>query len=184
MVILEHMSEADADDACAAVRAQLAGIVRQLTDSDVATEPLAEYVPARRIALVFRRDSRLIEVARVWRLGVLLIDTDARLHAAGETTRAVDPGWPQFQAHSMEVRREYRGAAVRGRFAAGSTININATPIDLSADGLTEAGGPVFLHDGQVRVRWSAHVADEHAIAISSYLSERAELLLHPAEGT
>lgn len=177
------MSESDADGAVAGLRAQLAGVVQQLTMRGIATEPLAEFVPARRVAFVFRRDSRLVEIARVWRLGVLLVDTEANVFTSGETTRAVDPGWPQYQAQSMEVRREYRAAAVRSRFPEGATININATPIDVSVDGLTDAVGVVFLHEGHVRVRWSAHVADENAMPIGGYLSEHAELLLHPVEG-
>ncbi|WP_166984189.1 hypothetical protein [Paramicrobacterium fandaimingii] len=177
------MSVSDADAAVAAVRAQLAVIVQQLTDTHVVAEPLAEFVPARRIALVFRRDSQLVETGRVWRLGVLLIDGEAGLFAAGETTRAVDPGWPQYQAQSMEVRREYRGAAMRGRFPEGSTININARPIDVSVESLTGAEGPVFLRNGHVRVRWSSHVTDDQALPLGRYLAERTELLLHPVDG-
>lgn len=177
------MSETDAASAVAVMRSQLADIVRQLTNAGVASEPCAEFVPARRVAGVFRRGSRLVETARVWRLGVLLVDTDAGLAAAGETTRAVDPGWPQHQAVSMEVRREYRGAAVRSRFPAGSTVNINAVPITMSVEALADAAGPVFLRDGVVRVRWSSHIADDEAMPIERYLAERVDLVLHPPGG-
>ncbi|GAB2512222.1 hypothetical protein [Paramicrobacterium agarici] len=177
------MGEADAVSAVASLRNQLTDIVRELSDAQVPTEPLADYVPPRRVALVFRHDSRLVETARVWRLGVLLIDTGAGLYAAGETTRAVEPGWPQHQATSMEIRREYRGAALRGGFATGTTINITATPIDVTEEGLTDAAGPVFLREGVIRVRWSAHVGDDAAMPIDAYLTERIELLRHPPEG-
>lgn len=178
-----RMHDAGAESAVAALRTQVAAIAQQLTDAGPGTEPLADYVAPHRVALVFRKDSRLIETARVWRLGVLLVDTTGTLYAAGETTRAVDPGWPQHQAQSMEVRREYRAAAMRSGFPKGTTININATPIDLTVEALTGATGPVFLDDRGIFVRWSAHVDDAAAIAIDTYLAERTELLLHPPEG-
>ncbi len=175
------MSEADA--AVDALAERCAEIARSLTNAGVPTQPLAEYVAARKVALIFTKQSRLQTIDHVWRLGVLLLSADGQLYAAGTTTRAVDPGWPQYQAQSMEVRREYRAAAMRSDYAEGSTINLNAAPITLTREGIVESGGPLVLRDGVVRVRWSAHVDDDAALPVEAYLDERVELLLHPPEG-
>ncbi|WP_437584574.1 hypothetical protein ACSAGD_04705 [Paramicrobacterium sp. CJ85] len=175
------MSEADA--AVDALAERCAEIARTLTNAGVPTQPLAEYVAARRVAIIFTKQSRLQTIDQVWRLGVVLLNADGQLYAAGTTTRAVDPGWPQYQAQSMEVRREYRAAAMRSQYAEGTTINLNATPITLTPKGIAESGGPLVLHNGEVRVRWSAHVDDSAALPVRSYLDERVELLLHPPEG-
>ncbi|SEC50305.1 hypothetical protein SAMN04489806_3075 [Paramicrobacterium humi] len=178
------MGESDAAEAAIAqITALLAEARDRLTAASIADEPLADYQGRQRRLLVFVRDSRMVQIDRVWRLGVFLLDHDGALFATGETTRAVDPGWPQHQAASAEVRREYRGAAQRGGFPAGQTVNFNAAPIELDAAALAASTGPLFLRDGAPFVRWSHNVGDEGAIPFERYLAERLELLLHPPEG-
>lgn len=178
------MSEADAAGAASrAIFDAVRAAVDALTREGVATEPLADYIPARKVLAVFPRSSRLVEYDGVWRLGVFLVDAQTRLFATGETTRAVEPGWPQHHAQSAEQRREYRGAAMRGRFRRGQTINFNAVPIEIDDDELSRSSGPLFISGGKALVRWSRAASDESAMPFDSYLRERVELLCHPPEG-
>jgi len=168
--------------ALAEVRGVLAEAVARLQAAGVPDEPLAEFVPARRVLGVTRR-SRLVPLGRVWRLGVFLLDHEARLYAAGATTRAVPPGHPQYVAASQEQRREYRAAAYRGHFAPGETVNHSARPLELAAATLREATGPLLLDDGRALVRWSPGLAGTSAVPFRPYLEERVELAVHPPEG-
>ncbi len=145
-------------------------------------EALAEYVPSRRVLLI-DRPSQMRPLGRVWRLGVVLLSPDGSLHATGATTRAVEPGHPGHVALSVEDRREHRAAAYRGPFTRGETVNYDAAPIPLTVEALRPSTGPLLLRDGQVLVKWSASLGDEAAAPFGPYLSERAELLLHPPQG-
>ena len=114
---------------------------------------------------------------------MLLLDRDGELRQEGLTTRAVPPGRTQYQSESAEIRRAYRDAAFRGRFAEGETVNFDATPIPLDVAALRATSAALFLRDDQPFVRWSATVDDAGAIPLASYLRDRVDLLVHPPAG-
>jgi hypothetical protein len=165
------------------IRALLRDTVTTLTGAGATDEALADFVPPRKVLLI-ERPAVMRPLGRVWRLGVFLIDADARLLATGSIVRAVEPGHRGHVAIATEDRREHRAAAFRGPFARGETVNYDAAPIDIDPESLRDASGPLFLHDGRALVRWtSAAFADASAIEFERYLAERVELLAHPPEG-
>lgn len=170
------------DAAIASMRDAIAATVQRLSDADVADETLADLVTPRRI-LFIQRDPLLREATRVWHLGVLLLARDGTLYEAGISTRAVEPGRPNYQSASGEERRAHRAAAVRGGFAPGQTINFDARAVSLDPSILTDAPGRVFLHDGRALVRWTANASPATSIEFARYLDERATLLIDPPAG-
>ncbi len=175
------MDETD-EEIAARVRQLVAAAVRRLAEAEVRDEALAHYVGPRRVLLI-PRQSTMEPIARVWRLGMLLLTRDGRLFATGSITRVAPPGRAAYQSQSAEIRREYRAAAGRGPFAPGDTVNYDATPIGLDAASLRAAVGPLFLRGAQPVVRWSPLAPDEGAIPFTAYLDERVDLLLHPPQG-
>jgi len=172
---------ADDERAIGEVRAALGEAVDALTRASAADEALARYEPPTRRMLVTRK-SRMVPLGRVWRLGVVLLDADGRLYATGSTTRAVDPKWPQHVAVSAEERRDRRGAAFRGPFAPGETVDFDAEPIELTPAGLTAGSSPVFLDGGRVLVRWAP--GDPGLTrGFVGYLREHVALAVDPPAG-
>lgn len=164
------------------VRKLLAAAVLQLAEAEARDEALARYRPERRVLLI-PRPSAMEPVARVWRLGALLLARDGRLFATGSITRASPPGRSGYQSQSAEVRREYRAAAFRGPFQPGEAVNYDAEPIGLDAEALRGSTGPLFLRGEEAVVRWSPVAGDDTAIPLGSYLADRVDLLLHPPQG-
>lgn len=182
-----------------------------LSAAGVTPEALAEYVPDARRLLVFRRPATMQPVGEVWRLGVLLLDTDGGLYALGRATRAAERGRVGYQSLSREERRDLAAAALRGGYAAGTPVNFDATPLPLtvaalhalredtsgSASGSASAPStpsappvampagelPIGVYDGEVRVRWRAGAPLEGAATLAQYVRERADLLIHPPLG-
>lgn len=162
--------------AAAIVDAALADAVLQLTAADARTEAIARFEPARRRALLFTAEPRMVPLGRVWRLGVFLLGLDGQLYATGHTTRAVDPRHPGYQSLSAEERRGYRAAAFRGPFERGETVNFDAERIALGEEP-SSAASPLVVRDGQPLVRWSATASDDALRPFADYLAERVELL-------
>lgn len=107
-------------------------------------EGLAELVPAGRRLLVFPRPATMRPLGEVWRLGVLLLDAEGRLYAAGRATRAAERGRVGYQSVSREERRELAAAALRGGYPEGAPVNFDVTPIaldDVDAAGTAGAAG-------------------------------------------
>jgi hypothetical protein len=178
-----YSPDADPDEiAVAEIRELLAAAVTRLNTAGARDEALATFVPRHRRMLV-TREAVLQPAGRVWRLGVLLLDRDGVLRATGSITRATEPGRPAYQSESAETRRAYRAAAQRGHFAPGETVNYDAEPIELSAAGLRDARGPLFVRNGRALVRWSPTTADTDAVDFRGYLTERVGLLADPPEG-
>lgn len=150
---------------------------QHLRAADVRTEVLAEFVPRRRVLLLFPKAASFTPVDRVWRLGVFLLNRDGTLFAVGSTTRAVPPGYPGFQSISAEERRGYRAAAFAGPFDEGETINFGAQAIELTADALRGGSGPLFISQGRPLVRWNPSATADTAPEFGAYLVERADLL-------
>ena len=170
------------DRAIAAVRASLERARSRLTAAKARDEALADFVPARRVMLI-TRDATMVPVARVWRLGVLLLGTAEGLWATGSITRSLEPGRPAYQSESAERRRAYRAAAFRARFAKGETVNFDARPIELDAAALAASAGPLVLDAGRALVVWNATLGRESARPLDEYLDDRVGLLVNPPEG-
>lgn len=116
----------------------------------------------------------LVPRGRVWRLGVLLLDRELRLFAAGAVTRAVAPGHPNFQSVSGEQRRQIRRAAVESGFAVGEVVNYDAEELALDSESLAAGSGPLLLADGIVTVQWAPR---QGRVPLAGYLKERSRLL-------
>jgi hypothetical protein len=172
-----HVGQTEAVDAA---RVLFAAAAERLRDSP--DEAVAELEPARR-RLGIMRAARLRPVARAWRLGVLLLSADGTVRATGSVTRAVPPGHPGHVAASTEERREVRAAAFRGPFPEGATVYFDSPIIELTAEALRRAGGPILLRDDRVLVRWSLSASDDASRDLGPYLDERIALLLDPPQG-
>jgi len=164
------------------IHKSIADAVGRLTAAGVPDEALAAFVPPRRRFLLPRK-AAMVPLGRVWRLGVFLVDREGVLYRAGTTTRAVPPGYPGHAALETEKRRVYRGAAYRGPFAPGETVNFHASVIDLDPESLRTSDGPLFLTEAGALVRWGPPGGHETAWPFDSYLRERVEFLRHPPEG-
>ena len=149
---------------------------------DAPDEAVGEFQPAHR-RLGILRPARLRPLARAWRLGVLLLSADGTVRATGSVTRAVPPGHPGHVAASTEERREVRAAAFRGPFPEGSTVYFDSPVMELTAEALRGATGPLLLRDDRVLVRWSLSASDDAARDLGPYLDERVSLLLDPPQG-
>lgn len=175
--------ESDNDPVVTGIRSLLAHTASELRAADARNEALATFQPSRRV-LFIKRAPVMIPNGRVWRLGVFLLDAEARLYATGSTTRALEPGRPGFQSLSAETRRMYRAAAYRGPFVRGEAVNFDAHPVLLVASVLRTSTGPLFVRDSRALVRWTAAVRDNEAVELETYLADRVGLLVNPPEGS
>lgn len=125
-------------------------------------------------------------VGEVWRLGSLLLDTEARLYTSGHATRSAERGRPGYQSVSKEERREIAAAALRGGYPIGTPVNYDAIliPLPLTPEDLSPGeDGPVGIRDGELRVRWRPGASLDGAPTLAAYLSERVGLLTDPPLG-
>ncbi|WP_223227662.1 hypothetical protein [Leifsonia xyli] len=112
------MDDTLGEEAVTALRTELVTAVHTLTAAGAREEALAVYVPRRR-KLGVPLEAVLRPVGRVWRLGALLLDAGAGLHATGQLIRATPPGRTQYVSVSAETRRAFRAAAGRGHLRDG-----------------------------------------------------------------
>ena len=163
--------------------------VAQLTRARIAPEALAEYVPAGRRFVLFPRAATMRPLGEVWRLGRLLLSTEAALYATGRATRAQERGRVGYQSLSREERKDIAAAALHGGYPVGTPVNFDALPLllaelaaehKLSPTSVPEAEVPIGLNDGAFRVRWRAGAPLAGGQTLESYLAERVELLIHP----
>lgn len=144
-------------------------VVHELERSAVPDEALATVKRGRIGSLEFG-PVKLVPAGRAWRLGVILIDRQARLYSSGEVTRAVEPQrGVANKSLEAEERREWRRAAVRGRFGAGEVVNFGYELLD-PASGV----GPVTVADGILMVAWNPSATPR---PLEGYLAERIALL-------
>jgi hypothetical protein len=168
-------------DAAAEVRRLVAEATVELAAAGARQETLAGYMPERRV-LGIPRAARMTPVARVWRLGVLLIAEDGGLHGTGRVVRAERAARRSVTAESVAEQRALRAAAVKGGIPEGETVDFDTSPVDLDALARDAASGPLVVRDGDVFVRWSPMQPDALA-PFARYLAERVELLARPPAG-
>lgn len=136
----------------------LEGTVRALEEAGIPDEALA-ILKNRRLA-----PPKLVPQGRAWRLGVLLLDRDGHLFQTGGVTRAIEPQrGVANKSPDADERREFRRAAVRGKFAEGEVVNYWYTPFD-----------PPIV-DGVAMVPWTASGALR---PLEGYLNERVALAI------
>ncbi len=167
--------------ALADLRELLAVSVARLQQTDARDEARAVVTMPRRI-FGLERAAILKPAGRVWRLGVVLLDADARLYATGAIVRAVPPGHPGHVSQLAEQRKAERAAALKAGYPDGETVNFEAPEIVLDAAVLRAADGPVVLRDEGILVRWSP-ASGAGLMPLAGYLRERVELLADPPQG-
>lgn len=153
--------------------------VRALRESGARTEALASF-EERKAVLGIRRSPVMRPRTRVWRLGVLLLDAEGCLYAAGRLTRAVEPGRVTNQSARAEERRDYRRAAYNGTFDEGESVNFDAEPVALDVASIRAGEGLLALRGDIVMVRWNRQPGDDNLAELGPYLSDRADLLTAP----
>jgi hypothetical protein len=157
--------------------ADLEGLLRRtvadLTTRSVADEALGDLRKPRLGA------ARIVPIGRAWRLGVLLLDREGALYATGSLTRAIVPQRGNAnKSPDAEVRREFRRAAARGRFAEGEVVNFDVVRLALDVASLETGSGPLRMRDGEVAVLWNPADPERGLRPIADYLAERAALTL------
>ena len=167
-------AEREAHEAC--VRA-----VERLRSAGVRTEHLAEFVPAER-KLLWRKAATMRETGVVWRIGPILLDTEARLYVAGRATRAAERPRPSYQSQSREERRDIAAAALKGGFEEGAAVDFDAVPIPLDGSPMPEHS-PVVFSGGAFRVRWHPSAPLPTAPTLAEFLDDRVGLLVDPPLG-
>jgi hypothetical protein len=155
------------------LEAMLACTVAWLQENGARDEALGRF-ERRRGLLGLGGGTVLRPLGRVWRLGVLLLDGNGRLYAAGAVTRAVDPGRPNNQSVSGEERRDIRRAAFESGLPEGEVVNYDAEELELDEDALRRGSGPLQRVDDRVLVRWAR---GQSLVELEGYLDERARLL-------
>jgi len=118
---------------------------------------LAVFHPPRRALGLIPRPARLEPVGRVWRLGDYLVTRDGGLRRTGRVVRVAGTERRRsVVAAAITERHELALAARRARIPEGETVNFDTEPVD---------------------------VAEALPAAVAAYLTERAELLIHPPQG-
>lgn len=155
----------------AGLPALLTRTVADLVTRSVADEAIGELRKPRFGA------ARIVPVGRAWRLGVLLLDGDGALYATGSITRAIVPlRGVANKSPDAEVRREFRRAAARGRFAEGEVVNFGVVRLVLDVETLEAGSGPLRMRNGEVAVLWNPADPVRGLRPLEDYLAERAAL--------
>lgn len=178
------MSETEADRRAELARAAIDDAVQRLRDAGVAPEPLAEFVPARRVLGVIPRAERVRVTGEGWRLGSLVVSTTGALVVEAATTRAKRPERVGYASDSARARDALRHAAFRGGIPQGRVVHVGGRIVDLDRpDTGTDANGPLGVRGPLVVVRWALGATLDTAAPLAAYLGERVDLCIHPPEG-
>jgi hypothetical protein len=122
----------------------------------------------------FKTSVQIAPVGRAWRLGILLVTSDARLFRVGRITRATETGRPQSLSLSVEQRRAERVAATKGHFAEGEVVNFEYEAIALDPESLARGDGSLSIDGSRVVLAWNSP-GDRRDLA--AYLDEMFVLL-------
>jgi len=150
-------------------REVVAATVARLTDAAAPTEV--------RVAALRSRFGRvkLRPAGEVWRLGALCLDADGGVWATGDVLVVTRPTHPNHRSAVALERNELRAQLLKGGVPEGSTAVIDPHPLDLDAPE-----PPLTRTPDGLGVLWTP--AGE-PVPLDRYLSERAELLIHPPAG-
>ncbi|RZS59527.1 hypothetical protein EV141_0756 [Microcella putealis] len=160
-------------------RAALAVAVARLTQAAHPHDHFGTTIGARRSLGFIPRKQTYRRAGVGWRLGVVAVDTDARLYVVGQIVRATRQVLPGHQAESARERRAMKEQLVDVGFPDGATVLLDATPV---ASGAAEAAGLVVVRDGRILIRWMPSAPDSALMPLPAYLAERTELALRPAD--
>lgn len=160
-------------------RAALAATVARLTQAAHPHDHFGTTIGARKSLGFIPRKQTYRRAGVGWRLGVVAVDIDGRLYVVGQIVRATRQVLPGHQAESARERRAMKEQLVDVGFPDGATVLLDATPV---ARGAAEAAGPVVVRAGRILVRWMPGAPDSALMPLPSYLAERTELALAPAD--
>ncbi len=151
------------------IRTELARIAAQLAEASVPTEARVEIVKRR------FRGERMRVAGQVWRLGAVCLDADGALFATGEVLAVRKPTHPNHRSAIALRRNELFLLAQKSGIRAGTTIIVDAHPLDLDLPT-----APLVGEGDRLGVQWMRGADPTPLIA---YVRERAELLIHPLPG-
>jgi len=156
------------------LEAALNGLVAELISSGAQDESLGEFVPARGFG-PFASAEKFRSLGRAWRLGVLLVDAEARLYSTGELTRAIAPGRAAVNRSPLGERRRALRLAASRTFPKGEVVNFGYLEIDTSAEAVAAGSGPLSVEGDEVMVRLESGAAG--LAELERYLTNRVALL-------
>ena len=162
-----HNRRVDAGPSLADAQAAVDEAVARLTASGARSEVLAEWRTGRRLGPI-RRPDVVVAIGRVWRLGVLLLESDGTLRRTGEVIHAQSPRFDNHQSNRAAERGELRAAIEKAGIAPGETVDIDATPVTLR---------------DVLAVSWNGSADPGSLVPLPAYLRERVELLADPPVG-
>lgn len=148
---------------------------KKLSDAGIDTVTIAKFVPASK-RFLFTKKARFETITKAWPLGVLLLSTDNRLFATGETTRAVAPGYPGHTSTERERRREYNKVAFNSGFEVGEVIYFECDPLELTSGEHSEVKHPLVLDVDTLKVLWNRSATASTAIKFENYVNEQVGL--------
>jgi hypothetical protein len=119
--------------------------------------------------------ARLRVVGEVWRLGALCLDADGGVWATGEVLVVTSPTHPNHRSAVALERNELRGLLLRAGVPEGATAVVDPRPLELDAPE-----PPLVATDAGLGVLWTPGGA---AVPLAAYLTERADLHIHPLPG-
>lgn len=156
------------------LRTALRSTLERLEKAGARDEALA-VVKERRGIGPFKTQASMQPIGRAFRLGVILLDHEARLYGVGKITRATDTGREQNLSSSVEQRRADRQAARRGHFTIGEVVNYGFAEIPQDREHLTPDSDPLSFVDARLFLRWGATASERRPL--EAYLDDRASLL-------
>lgn len=157
-------------------RAAVTDALARLTAAAHPHDHLGTTVGPRKSLGIIPRKQTYRRAGTGWRLGVVAIDTEARLYSVGQIVRATRQVLPGHQAESARERRAVKEQLVDVGFPDGATVLLD--PSLVSGDSV----GAVVVRDGRALVRWMPSAPDTALTPLPAYLAERVALALAPAD--
>ncbi|MGB3911218.1 MAG: hypothetical protein WBL06_12170 [Pseudolysinimonas sp.] len=108
----------------------------------------------------------------VWRVGALCLADDGAVFATGDVLIVTEPTHPNHRNALAVERNDRRAQLRRAGIAAGTTVVVDARPLDLDAPE-----PPLVATADGLGVFWAVGATP---VPLDAYLAERVELLVHP----
>lgn len=151
------------------IRTELARIAAKLAEARVPMEARVDIVKRR------FRGERMRVVGELWRLGAVCLDASGALFATGEVLAVKKPTHPNHRSAIALRRNELFLLAQKSGIRAGTTIVVDARPLDVD-----RPTAPLVEEGDRLGVQWMRGADPTPLVA---YVRERAELLIHPLPG-